>query len=171
MLECVFTCIFSAWVQVSVHVCSRAEGLFQSTPLPFNQPQSVLTIIHCGPSQKSTSPVNHGLNSTTQKQGLLQGGGFWGGAVGLFVMLINWPNLTDPDICCPACVKPHIQFVPQIQKAGKTLETAENVCVCVCPCYWRCMGKILFFSPACARAIITNRECSCFSLCVCVCTL
>lgn len=45
----------------------------------------------------------------------------------MFVMLISWPNLNDPDICCPVCVKPHIQFVPDIQKAGRTLEAGENV--------------------------------------------
>lgn len=121
----------ATWVQLSV--CSTQEGLHQSTPLLFIQPQSNLTIIHCGPSQKSTSPVPHGLNSTTQKQCLLWGGGIWrqGGCGALFVMLISWPNLNDPDICWPACVKPHIQFVPQIQKADKTLEAGKNVCVCV----------------------------------------
>lgn len=46
-------------------------------------------------------------------------------------MLISWPNLNDPDICWPACVKPHIQFVPLIQKADKTLQASRNVCVLV----------------------------------------
>lgn len=77
--------------------------------------------------------MTHSLNLATQKQGLLQGGDVGGGGVckALFVMLISWPNLNDPDICCPACVKPHIQFVPDIQKAGKTLEAGKNVCVCI----------------------------------------
>ncbi len=112
----------------------KERGLLRSTPLPFNQPQSILTIIHCGPSQKSTSPVTHGLNSATQNQGLQRDGGDrgWGDCRALFVMLINWPNLNNPDICCAACVKPHIQFVPPIQKAGKTLEAGKTVCVCVC---------------------------------------
>lgn len=106
--------------------------LHQFTPLPFNQLQSILTINHCGPSQKSTSPVTHGLNSATQKQGLL----WWRRGGGTFVMLISWPNLNDPDICWPTCVKPHIQFVPQIQKADKTLEAGKNVGVCACMCVW-----------------------------------
>lgn len=49
-----------------------------------------------------------------------------------FVMLISWPNLNNPDICWPACVKPHIQFVPPpppIQRADKTLEAGERIYV------------------------------------------
>lgn len=78
----------------------------------------------------------------------------------LFVMLISWPNLNDPDICWPACVKPHIQFVPQIQKVDKTLEAGKNVCVCVCSCCWCRMGERekSFYSNACTTAIITRKE-------------
>lgn len=54
---------------------------------------------------------------------------------GAFVMLIIRPNLNDPDICCPTCVKPHIQFVPVIHKAGTALEAVKCLCVyCMCVC-------------------------------------
>lgn len=130
MLDRVFTYIADLR-ETSWCVCVQEEkGCDQSRPLPFNQPQSILTIIHCGPSQKSTSPVTHSLDLATQKAGPPVGWGCWGGGFrALFVMLIRWPNLNDPDICCPVCVKPHIQFVPDIQKAGRTLEAGENVCV------------------------------------------
>jgi len=70
-------------------------------------------------------------DSTARRRGLLRGGGVRGLCGAPFVMLISRPNLNDPDICWPACVKPHIQFVPQIQKADKTLEAGKNVRVCV----------------------------------------
>lgn len=101
------------------------------------------TIINCGPSQKSTSPVTHGLNSPTQKQGPLQRWDVLGGG-GCFCHANIWPNLNDPDICCPTCVKPHIQFVPAIQKAGMTLEAVKCLCVyCMCVCV--CGGGMFFF--------------------------
>ncbi len=128
---------------------------FQPTPKHFdNQPLWPFTKINitCDPwpqlgRSKAGPPAGWGV---------FKGVGY--GA--LFVMLISWPNLNDPDICCPACVKPHIQFVPQIQKAGKTLEAGENVC-CVCvlvvDVVW-VKGKNPFYFHACIRAIITSRE-------------
>lgn len=73
---------------------------------------------------------------------------FGGEGGGAFVMLIIWPNLNDPDICCPTCVKPRIQFVPAIHKAGMTLEAVKCLCVycmCVRVCMWGRNACFFFF--------------------------
>lgn len=75
-------------------------------------------------------------------------------------MLIIWPNPNDPDICCPTCVKPHIQFAPAIHRAGMTLEAVKCLCVyCVCVCV--CGGGIFFFISASTTAVITSRMLMC----------
>lgn len=85
---------------------------------------------------------------------------------GAFVMLIIWPNLNDPDICCPTCVKPHIQFVPAIHKAGMTLEAVKCLCVyCMCVCVCTCGGGMLFFISASTTAVITSRMLMWASMC------
>lgn len=76
-------------------------------------------------------------------------------------MLIIWPNPNDPDICCPTCVKPHIQFVPAIHRAGMTLEAVKCLCVycmCVCVCGG---GMFFFFISASTTAVITSRMLMC----------
>ena len=178
---CVCVC---ACVCVCVCVFRKERGCTSLHPSLFNQPQSILTIIHYGPSQKSTSPVTHGLNLVTQKQGLLWGGvGGEGSCGALFVMLISWPNLNDPDICCPACVKPlHSICPPRYKKQVRPLRLVRmSVCVLVVDSVWVKGKKILLFQ--CMNWSNNYQEkrelrvCTCvqnhthafFSVCVCVC--
>lgn len=132
MFQCAFICIFSACLSPSwcVFNTRRAAPVytppFHSTPKQFdNHPLWPFTKINitCAPWPQ----LDHSEAMSPAGWGCLEAGGC--GA--LFVMLISWPNLNDPDICWPACVKPHI---PQIQKADKTLEAGKNVCVCMCAC-------------------------------------
>lgn len=161
----VFICIFSAYLSPSRCVCvcvQHEKGCASLHPFFSASPKAIW--------QSSTVALHknqHHLWPMASAQPLRSNASCWLGVLGgshraLFVMLISWPNLNDPDICWPACVKPHIQFVPQIQKVDKTLEAVKNacVCVCVCSCCWCRMGERQksFYSNACTRAIITSRD-------------
>lgn len=77
----VFGCVLTStspayWGQTSQCVCVCAYvrwknrlGCARLRPPSFSRAHGVLTIIHCGPSQKSTSPVTRCLDLATPKRG------------------------------------------------------------------------------------------------------
>lgn len=145
-----FACVFMKKVLCSLYAFHQTTKQFDNHQLwPFTKIN-----ITCDPRPQLT----HSKAGPPTETGCFRGGAF--------VMLIIWPNPNDPDICCPTCVKPHIQFVSEILKAGMTLEAVNCVCVhllhvCVCVCV-----SIDFFKLyASSTAVITSRTLMHASMC------
>lgn len=171
----------STWVKVSVCVFRKEGGCTSLHPSLSTNPkafwQSSTVALH--KNQHHLWP----MASTRSLKSRAPCGVGWGGCGDLFVMLISWPNLNDPDICCPACVKPpHSICPPRYKKQVRPLRLVRmSVCVLVVDSVWVKGKKILLFQ--CMNESNNYQErrelrvCSCvqnhthafFSVCVCEC--
>lgn len=166
MLEIVFQIHFPCLNQSNVSIlqmCAFVKEVLCSLDV-FHQPTKQFDNHQLWPFTKINITCDPRPQLTHSKAGPPTETGCFGGAA--FVMLIIWPNLNDPDICCPTCVKPHIQFVPGIHKAGTTLEAvkclcASIACVCVCVCVHRFSVNLY----ASSTTVITSSTLMCAAAC------